>query len=169
MRKLILVVACALLSACGNSDSPLNGAPLNTAFTGTWTGTTDAYEVISAAVNGCAPNECGWDDRDTGQIVIAVSGNSMTVSEICPGDIPPGVPPPRNASGMITMTGTGSGNSATWSGNYACPAYVLQGCEQVITYTSATATLNGSSLKVLASGTAAGCLPGNITVTFTSP
>jgi hypothetical protein len=99
------------------------------------------------------------------QIVMGVSGNWVTVSGICPPDFPV-----EKGSGMITMT-AGSGRTATWSGNYACPEYVLQGCtgEEVITYTSATATLDNSSLTLKASGTGAGCFDGDITVTFTSP
>jgi hypothetical protein len=56
------------------------------------------------------------------------------------------------------MTATGSGNTASWSGSHACNPVPVTNCTAVtITYSNATATLNGATLLVVATGTGSGC------------
>jgi hypothetical protein len=71
-----------------------------------------------------------------------------------------------------TITANGSGDSATWSGGYACPAVEVDPCSSVVfTYSNVTATLNGAHLTVIASGKVAGSgdlcsQSGTVNVTF---
>jgi hypothetical protein len=157
----LTVIASGTVAGCLPGDITVT-FQFKAGFAGTWMGTTTVGKTDSPGNNFTG---------SFAQIVMAVSGNWVTVSGICPADIAD-IPPDggvEKGSGIITMT-TGSGRSATWSGNYACPEYVLQSCgEEVITYTSATAILDNSSLTLIASGTGRGCFDGDITVTFTSP
>ncbi len=97
----------------------------------------------------------------SGEIAIAVDGDSAEVGDFCP-------------EGGGTLSASGSGNSASWQGELRCPSIAVQGCRSaVLTYSLVTATLDGSTLTVAAAGTVAvpancgdtsGPLP--LTVTF---
>jgi hypothetical protein len=127
MRKRASVAAVALLCACGPS-------PLDTALAGTWSVTSF---VAIAGGNMVAYGQ--------GELVIAVSGRTADVTNICP-----------DYSGA--MSATGSGDSAAWSGTLNCPATVITGCTSfTITNVSGTARLLGSVLNVIAAGTGTGC------------
>jgi hypothetical protein len=148
MQRVVLsAFAAALLCACGNS-----GSPLNTAMAGSWQGPIAIGGALDASFQeGQIIGELNYQ----GQIITIVNGNALTVTEICPDK-------------TETVTANGSGNEATWSGNYACPAVPVTNCAAVtITYSNATATLNGSTLTVNATGTLTGCgTSGAITLAF---
>ena len=97
VRRAILGMVTSLLCACGSGP----GAPLNSALAGTWTGPVTVNYFGNAA-------------SYTGHIVVAVSGNAASVAGVCP-------------YGSGTLTATGSGNSATWSGELVCPAFGFPG------------------------------------------
>ena len=139
MHKTILA-SLFLLAACSNSSEPLNAA-----FAGTWTGTVS----YAGSLTGI-----GYQ----GRMVTTVDGNSLLATDICLG----------SEKGGGTLILTGSENSASWSGSYQCPATVITGCFSfVVTYTRATATLSGTTLAVIASGTSNACgTSGDITITF---
>ena len=177
MRTLLVVAAACLACACGSSSAGGGGAPLNTGFAGTWTGTTDIERSYSEPTRGppCNGSPCGDGNINAQQIVVVVNGNSMTVPGICPG----GAGHWSDPTG--TITANGSGDSATWSGSYACPGITVLGgggCSGVvITYSNVAATLNGAHLTVIATGnvavggTADGeqcSASGTATVTFSS-
>jgi len=177
IRAVLLASSLPLLVAgCGSgSGAPLNTG-LNTGFAGTWTGTTVITLDYSEPTRGppCNGSPCGEGAKVDQQIVVVVNGNSMTVPGICPG----GAGHWSDPTG--TITANGSGDSATWSGSYACPAvtFYVGGCSSgVITYSNLTATLNGAHLTVIATGnvavggTADGeqcSASGTATVTFSS-
>jgi len=132
------------LGACGNSD-PGDKAPLDAGFAGTWTGTT----LISG----------GRYASTSGQLVTTVSGNSVEIANLCP-------------SGSATVSASGSGNVASWSGYLVCPstAFDAWNCSsEVFTYTSVTATLDGAALIVVAKGAMGGCgEAGSLTMSFSA-
>ena len=130
-RKLIVVIA-PLLFACGNSSSP----PLDLALNKTWIGTSN-YTISGASAGSF-----------NGGLVIAVNGDSALVSNVCIG-----------GSGSLTVTG--SGDTASFSGTFNCPAYPLFGCspQVVISYTSATLTLTTGMLPAEVSFVATGTTP----------
>ena len=174
IRAVLLASSLPLLVAgCGSgSGAPLNTG-LNTGFAGTWTGTTVITLDYSEPTRGppCNGSPCGEGAKVDQQIVVVVNGNSMTVPGICPG----GAGHWSDPTG--TITANGSGDSATWSGSYACPAvtFYVGGCSSgVITYSNLTATLNGAHLTVILTGNVAGtdgdnCSgSGTVTVTFSS-
>lgn len=158
MRILLVVAAACLACACGSSngagggDGGGGGAPPNTGFAGTWTGTLLIEELFFRGDGGQAT---GGENIGpvAEQIVVVVNGNSMTVAGICPG----GSGHWSDPTGTITTNG--SGDSATWSGSYACPAVTVVGgggCSGVVfTYSKVTATLNGAHLTVIATGNVA--------------
>jgi hypothetical protein len=122
--------ACLTANGCSATTSGLNPA-----FTGTWNGPT------VATLSGVA------QPTYTAQLVVVVSGSSATVSRVCPDD-------------TGTMTMSGSGNNASWTGTLVCPPKAFGSCAAVtVTFTSGTATLssNNLSLAALGSGTATGC------------
>jgi hypothetical protein len=134
MRKAMMLAFLALC-ACGSSNSNT----LNAAFGKTWTGTT------TLTVPGQNPS------NSAGQLTVTVSGNNATVTNICP-------------DGSGSVTATGSGDSASWSGSLNCT--LQANCGTVtLTYKSATLSLSSDSktLTADASGTAAGC---NLSTTF---
>jgi hypothetical protein len=94
----IFVVAIAL--ACGGSS---NSQDLDPAFSGQWTG------PATLTISGETPQSY------TARLVIAVSGQNATFSDVC-----------LDGSGSLTIQG--SGRSATWSGNYACPPVQFTNC-----------------------------------------
>jgi hypothetical protein len=160
VRTLLVVAAACLACGCGSSSGGGGSqAPLNTGFAGTWTGTTVIDQAFRDAIN---PTRETTPSRETTEIgvpygdapqrmVVVVNGNSMTVADICPGDSGNWSDPTG------TITANGSGDSATWSGSYACPGItdVGVGCSGGFTYSNVTATLNGSQLTVIATGNVA--------------
>ena len=130
------------LAACGGSDSP--SAALNSAFNGSWVGTS------TLTAQGYAPLTY------QGQTSVAVSVSTATLSNICPG-------------GGSSITATGSGNTASWTGSVVCPAVNVVGfCSSVVfTATSATMSLSqdGATLTAQASGQGVGC-GGTLAVTL---
>jgi hypothetical protein len=122
-----------------------SSAALDPLFAGTWAGTT-TYSITG--VSG---------DSWPGTLVVAVSG-STAVANVC-----------LDATGSLNATG--SGDLATYSGNYVCAPTEVGNCTSlVVTYTTATATLTPGTpdhLTVVAKGTAVGCTRKDpITVNF---
>jgi hypothetical protein len=147
-RLLRVLVACAVGCGCGP-------APLNMALAGARTG----YLVVTYRY----PQRDYQEGYQT-QLIVEVDGNSARVSHVCP-----------DSTGSLTATG--SGYSASWSGTMACPPVLFSNCSSVVvTYTNATVRFNlpsepqdTSTFDFYATGTAAGCdLSGNIDVDFFS-
>ena len=133
---LLSLVAVLTLAACGGSDSP--AAALNPAFAGTWDG------ITTVTIPGAAPIAY------QGQLVISLSGASAAVGRVCP-----------DGSGSLTMTG--SGNAASWTGSLVC-APIAVTCSGSpgslnITLTAAAGSLSGDTTTLTAqgSGTATAC------------
>jgi hypothetical protein len=139
MRRAVLGLVAVSLSACGSSSS--GQAPLNSAFAGTWAGSF----AFTGALTGSA----------SGQLTITVSGNSMQVGFMCP-------------DGTGTVTASGSGNTASWSGSLVCPptSGVSNCSAAVFTFTSVAPTLSSNTLNVLAQGNMSGCPSGNGALTL---
>jgi len=140
MRRAILMVAAILWCACGSPPPPMDPN-----FSGTWQGSA-TFDLTGGPSYFISPGP---------EIIVAVSGTTGTISNICPG-----------ATGTANISG--SDNVATFSGNVVCPAWPTTGswtCASVVfTYTSGTATLfrggavgEPNTLWVDASGTAVGC------------
>jgi len=147
MRANVGVVAALLLAACGGSDGGGDPGPepLNPAFGGTWSGTV----VLSF--------QSGTFEPYPGTLAITVSGNTATVSLVCP----------ITAAGSLEAHG--SGNSVSWDGTLVCPPLVFPTiCDYVVlTYRHATATLSGGTLTAIATGNGTGCgRTESMTVTF---
>jgi hypothetical protein len=136
MRKVMLGLVAISLSACGGSSGSPGQAGLNTAFGGLWVGTF----TLAGAITGSA----------TGQLAVSVSGDSMDVGFLCP-------------DGTGTVTASGSGNSASWSGSLVCPPTSgASNCPAgVFTFSSMASTLSGTTLNVLAQSNLSGCPSGN--------
>jgi hypothetical protein len=136
IMRIGLAVIFATVLACGGSS----GGNLNTAMNGTWAG------PATLTFEGEQPQSF------TGQVHVLVSGQDATFSSIC-----------LDGSGSIVAHG--NGNSASWSGSLACPAVQFSLCPSVVlTFHSASATLNGSTLNAGGAGNAAGC---NVSKGFT--
>jgi hypothetical protein len=94
-----------------------------------------------------------------GEVTVAIDGDSAQIDDFCP-------------EGGGTLSATGSGKSAAWQGQLACPAISVKGCSSVVlTFNFATATLNDSTLTLVAAGAVAtptGCVysGGDVSVTF---
>ena len=140
----LAVFVVGSLAACGSSSS---GNPdLNPAVNGTWSGDN------TITVSGYSPLTIG------SEITIAASGTNFTASPVCYGTLS------TPSSGSIT--GTGSGNTASWAGTLACPSVPMLGCDaMVITYKSVSANLSSdqTTLTIQGSGTVVGC---NMNTTF---
>ena len=108
------------------------GGDLNTAMNGTWAGT------ATLTISGEASQTL------SGQLQVAVSGQNATFTGVC-----------LDGSGAVTAHG--SDNSASWSGSLVCPAVQFQCGPVVMTFQSASATLNGSTMNAQGAGNAAGC------------
>ena len=108
---------------------------LNAAFSGLWTG--PATLTMGS-----------YTATETVQLTITLpSETTLTIAPVCPGNV-----------GSITATG--SGNSASWSGSQVCPAFAIGSCASVtVTLTSGTGSLSsdGKTLSAQESGTASGC------------
>jgi hypothetical protein len=144
IKSALAVLVVGSLAACGSSSS--SNPDLNPAVNGTWTGDN------TITVPGYSPITIG------SEITVAASGTRFTASPVCYGTL--SMPP----SGSIT--GTGSGNTASWTGTLACPAVSLLGCNAVvITYKSVSATLSTdqTTFTIQGSGTLVGC---SINTTF---
>ncbi len=94
----------------------------------------------------------------TGEVTVAVEGSSAEVSDFCP-----------QRGGPLDATDFGDG--ASWQGHLSCPPISLAGCAAAtLSYDFATATVEGGTLRVVASGTvdtSAACgQSGPIAVTF---
>jgi len=128
MRK-ALTLAFLALCACGGSSNN----NLSSAFGKTWTGTT------TVTIPGHNPS------TSSGQLTVTVSGNSATVTNICP-------------DGSGSVNATGSGNSATWSGTVTCTETANCGT-LALAYNSASFTLSSDNKTLTAdgSGTVSGC------------
>ena len=125
----------AFLALCACGSNTLNGA-----FAKAWLGTS------TVTILGQAPVDF------PSQLNITVSGDSATLTNICP-------------DGSGSMTATGSGNSAAWSGSVACfvPG---NSCTVTLTYKSTALSLSTDNRTITsdASGTADGC---GLNTTFT--
>jgi hypothetical protein len=146
----LFAVACGGSSNEGGNNQQTGGTTqqpppsLDSNFSGTWNGTT------TLTFTGNQPSAYA------SRLVIAVSGGSATLADVCP-------------DGSGTATVSGSGQSASWSGTLTCPAVQFTNCAAVaFTYQSATMTLSGNgSLTVQGTGLAAGCgVTLNLTTTF---
>lgn len=136
MKFFCIAAALVTAAACGGSSDPTQ---LDSGFNGTWSG------PATLTISGQSPLS------GMGHLVIAVAGQTATVSGVCP----------DNSGSIIAR---GSGRSATWGGNLPCPPVVFTNCSSVtMTFQSATLTLNGTALSAQGSGTAIGC---GITTTF---
>jgi hypothetical protein len=84
---------------------------------------------------------------------VAVSVQGATLGNLCPSF------GQSEAKGLPSVTVTGAGAAAAWSGTVVCPEARLPGCDgAVVTYTDATLTRSRrNQLVVVASGTAKGC------------
>jgi hypothetical protein len=125
----------AVLVLCACGSSPLNSA-----FGKAWLGTS------TVTIPGQAPVSF------TSQLNITVSGDNATLTNLCP-------------DGSGSLTATGSGNSAAWSGSVSCfiPG---NGCTLTLTYKSTALSLSSDNRTLTsdASGTASGC---GLNTTFT--
>jgi len=108
------------------------GGDLNTAMNGKWAG------QATLTISGESPQTI------PGGVQVAVSRQSATFTGVC-----------LDNSGSVTAHG--SGNSASWSGSLVCPAVQFTCGPVVMTFQSASATLNGSTMNVQGAGNAAGC------------
>jgi hypothetical protein len=76
----------------------------------------------------------------SGEIAVAVEDGSAEVTDFCP-----------DRGG--TLKAMASREAASWQGDLACPPIAIKGCtSSVIHYNSARATLNGSTLVLVAAG-----------------
>ena len=133
MRRNPFIFMVAIALACGGGGGSSSSQDLDPAFSGSWTG------PATLSISGETPQNY------TARLVIAVSGQNATFSDVC-----------LDGSGSLTIHG--SGRSATWTGNYACPPVAFTNCSAVTaTFTSASVVLNGSALSAQGSGTASGC------------
>ena len=106
MRQVILLsVAVALAFACANSTS--GGAVLDPNLLGTWNGQSQL------AVTGVAT----YTAVSAEVVVLSVSGNTATLLDCNNG----------------TVTFTGSGDTATWSGSLTCPPTDVATCGEFTT------------------------------------
>jgi hypothetical protein len=143
LAVLFALIGMLSLAACGGGDS---AAGLNPAFAGTWNGTT------TVTIPGYQPLTY------PGQLIISLNGSSAVVSRVCP-----------DGSGSLTMSGSGS--AAAWTGTVVCPpmAVTCSGTSTTlsITLTSAAGSLSADTTTLTAqgSGTATVC-GGATTVTF---
>lgn len=131
MRRRLFIILALGLSACGSDK-------LNAAFAGLWKGpatlTWGSYLPIT---------------DDSVQVTVTLpSDTTATLAPVCP-----------DSKG--SLTGSGSGDSVSWSGNLVCdPASAGGLCASVVvTLTSGKATLSSDAktLTATASGTATGC------------
>jgi hypothetical protein len=132
MKPLLAVAVSVFLSACGGSTSPLSAA-----FAGTWT--------TNLSVSG---GTLGSEQGVAGELDITVSGSSATVAKVC-------------LDGTGSLSFTGSGDSASYSGLYACGPATLGSCASaVVSYASGTASVvvgSPDTLTIDLTGNVSGC------------
>jgi hypothetical protein len=141
--KPLAVSVSLLLCACGGSSSPLSAA-----FAGTW--------VTSLTVSG---GTLGSEQNVASELDITVTGSSASVAKPC-------------LDGTGSLTFTGSGDSASYAGLYACGPATLGSCASVVvSYASGTASVaegGQDTLTVVVKGNASGCGQSSaLTATFT--
>jgi hypothetical protein len=130
-RFAAVVVAALTMTSCGGTSDP--PAPIDPGFAKTWNG------VPSMTCSGQAPIM-----YPAYALEIAVSGNSLTTRITCV------------VGSGTSVTATGSGSVATWTGSFSCPSDVQASCPSgwIFTHTSRTYTLNANgTLTVSGTGT----------------
>jgi hypothetical protein len=148
-------VASTLLALVACATSTLSGTPLESEFSGTWSGT------ATLALTGRSPVPYSL------ALNIAVTERTAKVASICPGTVENQsvrqgnmrLPTDSARPVSLPVSATGSGASASWSGILECPRIQLLGCAGLgVTYSNATLTLTGSNqVTVVATGNAEGC------------
>jgi hypothetical protein len=142
MRRIAAGLIFALtMTACGGSsdstsDPVDSSAPLDAGFAKTWSG--DFSMTCTGVGTSFYPGVTA---------TLTVSGNYLTALLAC------------TPSGSTTVTATGSGRTATWTGSFSCPPTVQGSCYNLIfTRTSVTYTLNANgTLTATGVGSLAGC------------
>jgi len=127
MGRLVTVLVVALtLASCGGTDPPPLGGALDPGFAKIWNG------VPTVACPGQTPVTYA-----TYALEISVSGTSLSTRFTCSD------PSGTSVTATGSMTATGSGKTATWTGSFSCPSNVVAGCPSglVFTHTSRTYTL----------------------------
>jgi hypothetical protein len=128
MGRFVTVLIVALTQAsCGGTDTPPPTLPLDTGFAKIWNG------VPTVTCPGQTPVTYA-----TYAVDISVSGTSLSTKFTCSD------PSGTSVTATGSMTATGSGKTATWTGSFSCPSNVVAGCPSglVFTHTSRTYTLN---------------------------
>ena len=132
MRRFTFIYLLIALAGCGSD----NASKLNASFAGQWNG----------------PATANWGGTPVTDPAVQVtlmlaSDTTVTIAPVCP-------------ENQGSLTGSGSGNNASWTGSYVCPAVAVGQCASVVvTLTGGQVTLSSDarSLTATASGTAAGC------------
>ena len=132
MRRILWVVVTVALAGCGSDK-------LNTAFAGIWTG--PATLTMGATMGAYTATE------NVQLTATLPSETTLTISPVCPGN-------------TGSLTATGSGDSASWTGTVTCPPFAVGPCASVtVTLNNGTGSLSsdGKTLTLRATGTASGC------------
>lgn len=150
MHRPLSALAASLVLACGGSDTDAaaapppaapSGAPADARLAGTWAG-------------GVAVTGAGVSVTYTTTLAVAVSGETATVSGVCP-------------SGTEAITAQASGDSAEWRGRVSCPPMVLPACTVSLTYLTTSLRVNADgTLSASGSGAADACGGEPVPVTF---
>jgi hypothetical protein len=133
-RFAAVLFAGLTMTSCGGTDPVV---PLDTGFAKIWNG------VPTLACTGA-----GTTVYPASTLEITVSGNSLTTRLSCV------------VGNGTSVTATGSGSTAIWTGSFSCPSDVQASCPSgwVFTHTSRTYTLNANgTLTVSGAGTLVGC------------
>jgi hypothetical protein len=138
-------LAAAVLCACGSSGNQNNadaGPPLSNGFAGTWGGTLQTTFGAGGGIDA------------TTAMFVTVSGNTASVSGVCP-------------DGSGSQSFVGSGATASSPGAVTCPAIPVGDCQSV-TFAfgdSDLALLDATHLELTVSGRATGCSVTNSFIT----
>jgi len=136
-RFAAVLVAALTMASCGGTDTPPPTGPLDTGFAKIWNG------ALTLACTGA-----GTTVYPASTLEITVSGSSLTTRLACV------------VGSGTSVTATGAGSTATWTGSFSCPSDVQASCPSgwVFTHTSRTYTLNANgTLTVSGTGTLSGC------------
>jgi hypothetical protein len=88
----------------------------------------------------------------SGEVTVAVDGRTVEVDDFCP-----------ERGG--TLAATGANTSAAWEGSLTCSAIPISGCPTAtLPYSFAHATMNDSTLTMVAAGTVVVMAPGTVDV-----
>jgi len=88
------------------------------------------------------------------QLKLTVTGNEATLDQVCP-------------AGGASLTATGTGDNASWSGSLVCDGFIASGCTSVVlTYASVRAFLSPDRSTLTVDGTGTMDLCG-LTMSFT--